>query len=255
MSNLTDWQFFLLVTAILLLFAEIGFRVGRIVRDDRRAPSKEQLGPVQAALLTLLGLLIGFTFSMAVTRHDARRTLVVREASAIQTAWLRASLLPDGHQQPVRDALQRYVDLRLALQRGGSEREEVAKGLRLSKDTHDLLWQHASDAVKAAPGVPTGQFAAAVNEVIEVHIARIAAARARIPNGVWLLLMLIAACGSIVTGYRAGMDAKRTLIASLFLPVLVTSVILLVYDLSNPLNGLIGVSQQPLVDLQQTLAR
>src|SRR6185369_12534948 len=94
---------------------------------SRKAP----IGVIQGAVLGLLGLLLAFTFSMAAERYNARRALVLNEANSVGTTYLRASLLPDAHQAPVRDLLQRYVDVRLKYQPLMDDPARLAEGLRL----------------------------------------------------------------------------------------------------------------------------
>src|SRR3954468_19372264 len=97
----------LVVAALMVGAAELGFRIG--VKHRERPGS--YIGDVQGTVLGIVALLLGFTFSMAVGRYDDRRLLVVKEANAIATAYLRASMLPAAHQEPVKAALRRYVDV------------------------------------------------------------------------------------------------------------------------------------------------
>jgi hypothetical protein len=94
----------------MLAFSEIGFRIGLRLYATKDAARKGQIGGIQGAVPGLLGLLLGFTFAMAVDWYDTRRDLVLKEANAIGTTYLRASLLPDTHQDPVKDLLRHYVE-------------------------------------------------------------------------------------------------------------------------------------------------
>src|SRR6187397_3131870 len=89
-----QWLFGLLVGVVLLGLTEAGYRIGLRLYATRDEARRTQIGGVQAAVLGLLGLLLGFTFSMAVNRYELRRDMVLKEANAAGTAWLRASLLP-----------------------------------------------------------------------------------------------------------------------------------------------------------------
>ncbi len=103
-----EWLVFLLLVAVMLAFAELGFRLGLPLHTAKDEARKGQIGAVQGAVLGLLGLLLGFTLAMAVDRYDKRRSLVVQEAKALGATYLRASLLPDSHHAPVGDLLRRY---------------------------------------------------------------------------------------------------------------------------------------------------
>ena len=99
----TQLAVFIVVLVAMLAFAEIGYRLGLRLHATNDVARKGQIGGVTGAVLGLLGLLLGFTFAMAVERYDTRRGLVVQEASAVGATYLRASLLPDAHQAPVQD--------------------------------------------------------------------------------------------------------------------------------------------------------
>lgn len=92
-----------------------------------------------------------------------------------------------------------------------------------------------------------------LNETIDTDAERIAAMRAGIPGGVWLLLVLVAAFGCVTTSYGAGAEGARSKLGSVFLPLLIAVVIVLIFDISHPRVGLIQIGQQPLVDLQHAI--
>jgi hypothetical protein len=248
-----EWAVLILTAVLLLVIAEIGFRLGLRLHASKSEGRKKQIGGIQAAVLGLLGLLIGFTFAIADEQYDKRRDLVLDEANSIGTTYLRADLLPEAHQAPVRDLLRRYVDLRVAYQPLLDDPAKREEGMRLSEEIHVELWKHATEAARAAPDDITATFIEALNDTIDMHRDRVAAMRARIPGGVWLLLLMVAAFGCIITGYAAGADSARTALSSVSLPLMITLVIVLIFDLAHPRQGLIGVSQQPLIDLQKSM--
>jgi hypothetical protein len=248
-----QWTLFVVVTVLLLAFSEAGFRLGLRLFATKDEGRKTQIGGVQGAVLGLLGLLLGFTFAMAVNHYDGRRGLVLKEANAIGTTWLRASLLPEARVAPVKDLLRRYTEVRLNYQRQADDPATFAEGLRLCAGLQGELWQHATAASKEAPTAITGTFIVALNETIDVDAERLAAGRATIPAGVWLLVIIVAACGCFTTSYGAGAEGERSKLGGVFLPLLFVVVIVLVFDLSHSRRGMITVSQQPLVDLLQSI--
>jgi hypothetical protein len=242
---------FVFLIVVMLAFAELGFRLGVRLHATKDVARKGQIGAIQAAVLGLLGLLLGFTFAMAVERFETRRGLVLEEANAIGTTYLRASLLPDAHDAPVKDLLRRYVDLRVEYWPMVDDPAKRAEGRRLLADIQIELWKHATAAAKEAPNDITALFIVSLNETIDTDAKRIAAMRAGIPSGVWLLLVVVAACGCVTTSYGAGAEGVRSKLGSVFLPLLITVVIVLIFDISHPRIGLIHIGQEPLVDLQQ----
>ena len=246
---------FVLVMVLMLAFAEVGFRLGLALHTAKDAARKVQIGGIQGAVLGLLGLLLGFTFAMGVERYDTRRSLIVQEANAIDTTYLRASLLPEAHQVPVKDLLGRYVDVRLKYWPLVDDPAKFEEGKRLTGDIQGQLWKHATEAAKEAPNDITATFIDSLNEIIATDTERIAAMRAGIPIGVWLLLIVVAACGCVTTTYASGAEGVRAKLGSVFLPLLITVVIVLIFDISHPRVGLIHIGQQPLADLQQSIQR
>ncbi len=244
---------FLSITGLLLACSEAGFRFGLRLFETKDEGRKTQIGGVQGAVLGLLGLLLGFTFAMAVSHYDGRRGLVLKEANAIGTTYLRASLLPEAHVAPVKELLRRYLEARLNYQRLADDPAKLAEGLRLCAGLQAELWTHATAAAKDAPTDITATFIVALNETIDVDAERLAAGRARVPSGVWLLVIIVAACGCFTTSYAAGGEGERSKLGGVFLPLLFIVVIVLVYDISQPRQGMITVSQQPLVDLLQSI--
>jgi hypothetical protein len=244
---------FLIVLSMMLLFAELGFRLGLRLHAKKDAARKVQIGGVQGAVLGLLGLLLGFTFAMAVEWYDTRRGLVLKEANAVGTAYLRTSLLPEAHQAAVKDLLRRYVDLRLKYAPLVDDPASLAELLRSTRDIQTELWKHASDVAKEAPNDITATFIEGLNDLIDIDAERIAAMRGAIPSGVWLLLLIIACFGCATTSYAAGAEGARSKLVSIFLPLLIAVVIILIFDLSHSRAGLIRIGQQPLVDLQQSM--
>jgi hypothetical protein len=237
----------------MLAFAEVGFRIGLRLHTAKDTARRGQIGGIQGAVLGLLGLLLGFTFAMAVQRFDTRRGLVLQEANAVGTTYLRASLLPDVHQAPVKDLLRRYVDLRLKYALLVDDPAKLAEGMRLAAEVQAELWKHATEAAKEAPNDITASFIESLNKTIDTDAARIAAMRAGIPAGVWALLVLVAGFGCVTTSFGAGADGARSKLGGVFLPLLISVVIVFIFDIAHPRVGLIRIGQQALVDLQHSI--
>lgn len=244
-----EWMLIAVAAALLIGCAELGFRFGFRLHERGDTARIAQIGGIQGAVLGLLGLLLGFTYAMAVNHYDSRRDLVLKEANAIGTTWLRAALLPEQHQRPVRDLLRRYVEVRLAYQKRADDPEALAEGLRLSAEIQAEIWGHATDAANQSPSAMTSLFIVSLTEIIDTDAERVAESRAKIPDGVWLLVFIVAGAGCFTTSYGAGSGGARTKLANVFLPVLLIVVIVLVFDFTHPRRGMIAVSQQPLVDV------
>jgi len=248
-----QWTLLFVVIALLLAAAEVGYRIGLHLYKTKDEARRSQIGGVRGAALGLLGLLLGFTFAMAVGRYETRRDLVLKEANAVGTTWLRAGLLPEAHRAPVKDLLRRYVEVRLNTHTVGDDHAKVVEGLRHSTELQNELWQHAEAAATESASPLTVTYITALNEVIDTDAARIAAAQNEIPTGVWMLLTLVATFGCFTGGYGSGAQGARSIFTNLFLPALITVVILLIFDLTHSHQGFIGISQQPMIDLLNSI--
>jgi hypothetical protein len=248
-----QWAFAALVVVVLLGISEAGYRVGLRLFKAHDEARRSQIGGVQGAMLGLLGLLLGFTFSMAVNRFELRRDLVLKEANTIGTTWLRAGLLPETHRTATKELLRRFVDVRIKYQKVSYDPAQVAEGLRLSAEIENELWQHAEAAAKEAPTPITATFINTLNEMIDTDAERITAGRNSIPAAVWFLLIVVAASGCLTSAYGSGAQGARSAFTSGFLPLLISVVIVLIFDLMHTHQGVVSISQQPMLDLQQSM--
>ncbi len=249
-----QWLVILIVGLLLLGLAELGFRAGLRLHRTRDEARKGQIGGVQGAVLGMLGLLLGFTFAMAVGRYETRRSLVLEEANALGTTYLRASFLPATHQAGVEDLLRRYVDVRLAFYEAGADLAKRNAAESEAVMMQRELWALTVIASKEAPSPLTATFVTALNETIDLDATRLNALRSRVPGAVWMLVLVLAGAGCYASGYGAGASGVRIGFANILLPLLIAVVITLISDLDRPHHGLIGISQQPLIDLKASFS-
>jgi len=238
---------FVVATLVLLAADELGFRLGRRRPDREDEFTRSQAVSLQAATLGLLALLLGFTFSIALQRYDARRELVVAEANAIGTAWLRASLLPTEIQPEMRRLLQDYADLRLRSFSGVIDQDAAARLERESRHFHDQMWSRVSAAaVQDTHSEAAALLVQATNAVIDLHTARMAGRRAQVPSLVILLLGLVAFVSMMWVGFSHGLGSTRRAGGEVVLVILIASSLAAILDLDRPSRGLVRVSQEPM---------
>ena len=254
--GLNEWLIALIICTLFLCAIEIGFRLGRREKSKDNELTKSQINMLQAASLGLLALLLGFTFSMALARFDTRKQLVLDEANTIGTTYLRAQLLPDPARKEVSDLLRRYVDVRLEFYQSGINQRKLQRVNEETDKIHKALWAYAIAAGgQDSRAIPTGLFIQTLNEVIDLHAKRVTAMENHVPESIFILLSIVAILSLGLVGYGAGMGRDRNLLPMLISVILVASVILLIMDLDRPRRGLITVSQQSMVDLQENLKR
>jgi hypothetical protein len=252
MATILDYPrvLFLLTFFVLWFAAWLGGRVSKW-RHGLEDEVRPDFGTVLAATLTLLGLIIGFSFSMATTRYDLRKTYEEAEANAIGTEYIRADLLPAAEGARVRDLLRQYTDLRIRFYTSRDE-DDLAQIATGTTKVQDELWTAAS---KPAMGQPTPVVALAVagmNDVINSQGYTQAAWWNRIPGGAWALMFVIALFCNVMLGYGARKVDARLLMV---LPLVVAISFLLISDIDSPRRGFIKVIPQNLVSLRAGLGQ
>jgi hypothetical protein len=248
-----NMPFLYFLPTVFCLWLAARFGVALRMRRPLADEEKEDFGVVQAATLTLLALIIGFSFSMSTSRYDLRKSYEEAEANAIGTEWVRAGLLPATDAARVRAQLRKYTDLRIAFYRTRNA-EELRQ---INADTAQLqndMW----NAVQApALQQPTPVMALAVsgmNDVLNSQGYTQAAWWNRIPASAWALLIVTAICCNILIGYGARGERARHILLIVF-PVVVSISFLLIADIDAPRGGLIRVKPQNLAALLDSLPK
>jgi len=240
----------LVLFAVFLLALWLSERAGAYLHRRRQNPDEiayEDLGVILGATLTLLALIIGFSFSMAVTRYDQRKNYEEAEANAIGTECVRAGLLPAAQKLKVRELLREYLNQRVLFYTTRSARrlDEInASTARLQSD----LWSTVQDFAVTQQTPVVALAVSGMNDVLNSQGYTQAAWWNRIPTGAWALMGAIAICSNLLLGYtsrRSDGKAGRFLI----LPMIVSVSFFLIADLDAPRSGVIRVSPQNLISL------
>lgn len=242
--------------AAFLVSIEIGFRVGLHLSDRSNESDHAHANALLAAMLGLLALLLGFTFFMAQSRFDARKSLVLEEANAIGTTFLRSKFLPPEQRQVAQGLLRAHVSARLAFYSAGIDAARLDKANAESARIEGQLWALAAEAASQDPrSLPTSLFIESLNDVIDLHEKRLVAFENRVPETVLLLLLAVSAASLGLLGYGCGLTRRRRLASNALFAFLVVLVLTTILDLDRPRRGLIQVAQDPLVRLQVALDR
>ncbi|MBM4072072.1 MAG: DUF4239 domain-containing protein [Planctomycetes bacterium] len=236
---------------IVVLSVEAGYQLGGYRRRRSEQEKEVPVGSIVAATIGLLAFMLAFTFGLAVTRFEARRQVVVDEANAIGTTFLRAGLLPDHRGPKVRKLLREYVDVRLEAIKPG----KLEAALQRSGELQRLLWAEAEAVgVKHSGSITVGLFLQSLNSTIDLHVTRVQVAiRNRIPGVVWAVLYLITILTMAGVGYHSGLTRTTRSLAIVVLAVTFSAIMLLIADLDRPQEGLLRVGQQALIDLRNTM--
>jgi hypothetical protein len=245
MQNIPLLVFDAITILIALLSYEAGWRIG-YSRHRRRVNERE--APLDAAVgatLGLLAFLLAFTFGMAADRYEDRRQIVLEEATAIDAAYLRADFLSESGRAEIRSLLRDY----LALRTGGEAAVLSADGRLKAAGLHHQLWLITTREQRANDNESTALFTDSINRLIELDAVRATALRNRIPVSMWGMLGIVTFLSLAALGYVFGLSGTRSWMITILLVMVFTAVIMLIADLDGPQEGLIQVSQQPLIDL------
>jgi hypothetical protein len=252
MSNVMDYPLLVFVVSFVALWLSTQIGAGILKKwRDLQQDVREDFGVILAATLTLLGLIIGFSFSMATSRYDQRKNLEEAEANAIGTEYVRADLLPAADAAKVRALIRNYLDQRVLFYATRDEqqlRQIDARTAQLQAE----LW---SAVMAPAAGQPTPVVALAVsgmNDLLNSQGYTQAAWWNRIPVAAWSLMAAIAVCANLLLGYGVR-NAKAERMLLLVLPLVVSISFFLIADIDSPRGGVILVNPQNLVSLVESL--
>lgn len=230
---------------------EAGYRLGRwrhsLSADEKDAP----VGAMVAAVLGLVAFMLAFTFGLAAQRFDLKRQLVLDDANAIGTTYLRARMLPEPQKTETARLLREYVDLRVE----AVARDNLGGASDKSERLQESIWQQAvAVADKDRNSIITGLFVQSLNQMIDLHATRLQAdVRSRIPFVIWGVLFSLSALGIGAMGYQAGLSATRRSPAMLALVVAFAGALFLIVDLDRSSVGFLTVDQTAMTDLQRSM--
>ncbi|MBV9332594.1 MAG: hypothetical protein JO146_01165 [Candidatus Eremiobacteraeota bacterium] len=243
-----------MLASFIAIFAlsEAGFQLGH--RTGSVPEGKDPSWLLEASAFSLLALLVGFSFSMALGRYDARRGTFLREANAIATTFLRTQLLDAKTAAIVRSDLRAYVEERLDFARADAAPERRAEADRDSEALQRKMW---SAAIRAAGKDPHSTmvplFVAAVNDTINLSIEERTVLTNHIPDVVIVWLLLIALIAAGMMGYGYGKERRHAVVFKAVFAAMIALVFGLILDLDRPQRGLIRVNLASMQRVQQMM--
>lgn len=254
--NVTPWalplSLFLFVAIIACL--DVGFRIGRRHADGE---SHEGVGAIEAAVFGLLGLLLAFSFSGGTSRLDARRQLIVEEANAIGTAYLRLDLLAASDQAAMRSLFRDYLDARLRVYQVLPDLAAAGQDMAQAATIQQAIWSRAVAASRTEEGAsPVALLLLpAINEMIDVTTSRAVALRTHLPSLILSLLVAVALLSAFLAGYAMAKRRRRSWLHIVIYALAVTVTTYAVIDLDYPRSGLIRLdaADEALTALRQSI--
>ena len=250
MENAMDYPLLMSIPTFVTLwgFAHLGAFL-RTILSSLDDGDRQDWSMIIAATLTLLGLIIGFSFSMSIGRYDQRKNLEAEEANAIGTEYLRAELLPQPDAGRVQSLLKIYLEQRVHYYIARDEQELKAIDEETSH-TQAQLWAFMPRASAAEPTPPMALVVSGMNDVLNSSAYTTAAWWNRVPIAAWTLMAVIAICCNVLVGYSAHKSGGG---AFVILPLVVAISFLLIADIDSPRGGIIHVRPNNLSALSRAL--
>jgi hypothetical protein len=250
MSTLLRQPFFLLLVTFFALWAAA--HVGLTFRKKHRGLADEDTQDftfIVGATLTLLGLIIGFTFSMAVSRYDQRMNFEEQEANAIGTEYLRVDALAQADAAKIRSLLKQYLDERI-LYYASRDKGSIAASNAATMKIQNQLWAAVIGPAKAQATPVTALVVAGMNDVLNAQGYAQAAWWNRIPAAAWILLVTISVFCNLLIGYGVRLKSE---VLFLILPIVLSISFFLIADIDSPRRGIIHIRAQNLESLAESL--
>ncbi len=250
MIKILDFPFLVFACSFLVLWlaAKAGILIAGKVRP-LDPDEQDDLDRLSNASLTLVALIIGFSFSMAVSRYDQRKNYEEEEANAIGTEYVRVGVFPAGDAASLRNLLVQYLDLRIRFYTS----HELQPLKEIDAETakmQDEMWAEVQRAALAQPNPVSALAVSGMNDVLNRQGYTQAAWWNRIPLGAWCLMIGISICASVLTGYSAHSRRRGFLI---IMPLLVAIAFFFIADIDSPRRGVIHVVPQNLISLSESL--
>jgi len=256
MNDIPIWLVFVGTFALVAFGVELGLKGGRALGAGRPGDTERQstASAISSAVTGLTAFILSFTFGLVADRYDTRSTLVRDEANAIAAVSQLLDILPAAERPQAQTLIRQYVELRLAAHASHDPAQMLA-AVGKTPPIQAALWQTALAHAQSDPNTNlSGQLVKAVNELGDLQSNRIAIAlQNRIATGIWVALAVLLLMGAMSIGYVNAVDETKR---SRLVPVLAAAfalVVTLIAVLDRPQSRFLSVSQQPFLDLKNSL--
>ena len=249
MLRLDAWVLMLILFALMIISILVGLKTGKKIHKESPVDST-----ILASLITLLGLMLAFTFSMAVNNYNMRREIIIDEANDIGTAILRADLYRDADRNLFRADFKKYVDSRVDYFAAGVNMEKVMVAQKLSATIQQELWNRAVKLSRDSGNVVASmQMVPALNSMIDITTTRTYANVIHLPDTINYLLLFLSCTCAFYIGYMSAAKVKFDWLMVLIFCLLTSLVVFVIFDLDRPRRGFITLDQMnnAIVELKQ----
>ena len=228
---------------LILLSLKMGRRIGLKAITRHGEAGVPGVSSLETAVFALLGLLIAFTFSGALTRFDVRRSQAVDEANAIGTAYLRIDLLPASEQPKMRDIFRRYVDSRIATYRLLPDIRAAQLELARSQQLQNEIWAHAVSATRMPESRPGTDLLVvpALNQMFDITSVRVAATQMHPPLIIYVMLVGLALAAALLAGYQTALQKGYDWMQKVGFAGIIAFTVYVILDIEYPRLGFVRI--------------
>ena len=238
---------------LILLANWLGFRYRKFLEAKPGKETIDGTGTMESSMLGLMALMLGFTFSMALSKFETRRQVIVEEANNIGTALLRADLYPDSIRTLLRADFKEYIEARISYYNAGIDKKKLDSSLINTSNYSGKLWKRAADLVQNDRyRVNTLQMIPALNNMIEIVRVRESGRQAKVPPVILTMLVLLTLLSSFIVGY-GHKGKRRSLVMTCTFSVMTTIALYLILDLDRPRRGMLNLdaAEQNITELRE----
>jgi hypothetical protein len=245
----------LVLMGVFVAAFEIGSRIEKWRRKGvSGSAEKVGVGLILSGLLTLMALMLGFTYTLSEARFEKRRQLVIDEANALRTAYMRTETLPEPQRFEIRDLLRQYTANRVQITTiTDITPKKILNANTRAKQLQNMMWSRGVTIVRESPTLVNIVFLESLNATTMMYTSRLAAYNNRVPASIYLVLFVESTIIMILTGYYFGSMGRSGRTLTTILALLLVSVMWLTMDLDQPTRGAIRASQQSLIDLNSDM--
>jgi hypothetical protein len=247
------WILPTVMLVVLGLAIELPYRLRAVV--SLKNPNHDPVNAVQAGLLTLSAFVLGLSFSQASARFDARRAIVIAEANAIGTTWLRSDQLEPAESKRFRQILTDATAAGLAVYQSPYDPKLTQPTTARTERDENQLWSIASSALHVRGTIGLSLLLQSVNNLIDILAQQRQALASHVPTAIVVLTLCLVTLGALSLGVRFALDGARPLMLSIIYVVAYVIVIEMMIDYDRPKTGFVSVSLTPMTEQLREMQR
>jgi drug/metabolite transporter superfamily protein YnfA len=251
LDTIPMWVLFVLTVISMLAAIEGGYRFKKYLKQKSPEDADVGLGALAGASLALMAFLLAFVVGYGGNINTERRNLVVEDANAIGTTYLRAGYLEEPIRTEARDLLYEYTEIRAT----EIEPAELGEALARSEEIQNQLWADVETLARERNSPSTSLYINTVNDMIDLHSERVAVGLIiRIPPAIILGLYLVGLLATFLVGMQSGEGERRNYVAHVVLVLTISIVFLLIVDLDRSNEGFLQISNEPMNQLLRQIS-